>query len=79
MSDSFADLPGNNSHVLQVIGEFSAAIEANNVRSCPPRGQGSTLALPDAHRETQVFVPAAEQQVNEVRGDWFHGNFPPVE
>jgi hypothetical protein len=79
MSESFAELPGDNSHVLPVIGELFTAIEANNVRACPPRGQGTTSALPDAHRETQVFVPAAEQQVNKVRSNWLHGNSPPVE
>lgn len=74
MSESFAELPGHNSRVLPVIGELLAAIEADNIRPCPSRGEGSTLALPDVHRETQVLVPAAEEQVNEVRGDWFHGN-----
>jgi hypothetical protein len=63
----------HNSHTLPVIGELFTAIKADNVCARPPSGG---LASPHAKGKTQVPVPAAEKEVEEVPCNSIHGNPP---
>jgi hypothetical protein len=54
-------------HLFPVVGEFLAAIEADNVCARCQRGTRTTLARSSCNGKAKSFVPATEENIRKFR------------
>lgn len=66
--DEFAFI-GHNAHLIPVIRELLAALEANNIHACQIGGTRARLPPSCASRESRIPVATPEQHVNQDRYD----------